>query len=125
MPKNKELTENETPINFDSPKITKANGHQIDGVFMIISNLMGFASKYQSNADLGAFHRRLATLLLQNIYDETDAGRFAKELLESARDYSKGQSERGKKAMEKRWGNKAPKEPYLAPFPDGTGGNPF
>lgn len=118
MPKKKDPAENETPINFDSPKITRANGHRINGVFVIISNLMGFAAKYQSNADLGAFHRRLATLLLQNIYDDTDAGQFAKELLESARDYSKGQSERGKKAMAKRWGT-------AQPFPDDTGETPF
>lgn len=118
MPKNKDHSENETPIDFDSPKITKANGHPIDGVFMIISNLMGFAAKYHSNADLGAFHRRLATLLLQNIYDDTDAGQFAKGLLESARDYSKRQSERGKKAMAKRWKTSKP-------LPYDTGENPF
>ena len=89
--KNKKPTENETPIDFNSPKITKANGFPIDGVFVIITKLMGYAAKYQSNADLGSFHRRLATLLLQNIYDDTDAGQFAKELLESAQIFSKKQ----------------------------------
>ncbi len=52
-------------------------------------------------------------------------GKFARNILARAFWILKKNIESGEKGAAERWGNKAPKEPYLAPFPDGTGGNPF
>lgn len=60
-----------------------------------------------------------------NKIKNTPGGIFAKNVLARSFSVMMNSVESGKNGAEKRWGEQPTKEPYLAQFPDGTGGNPF
>jgi hypothetical protein len=94
-------------------RITDKKGRPITSVLILINRLSFEAMKRPNNDDLGAFHRSLAINLCSGAPDESEAGKFARELLESAKstfDKRIERSEKGNAAKREKNASKADPE---------------
>lgn len=85
--------------------IRDQKGREISAVLIFINRLSAFTMKYQDDKDLGAFHRALAYNLATASPDETEAGFFARELLENAKIKIDERISKAEKAAGTRWVN--------------------
>ena len=85
-------------------RIKTNNGNSINAVLIMIARLSFYSMKYPKDKDLGAFYRSLSLNLASGCPDSSEAGLFAKELLETAKIRLDKNIEKGRLGAEKRWG---------------------
>lgn len=85
-------------------EIRTTTGQSISAVIIMITRLAYYSMKYPKDKDLGAFYRSLSLNLASGCPDSSDAGQFAKELLNAAKIRLDKIIEKGRLGAEKRWG---------------------